>query len=841
MNKNLFALLLMMPILLHSQNPQKPLRQGLNDGWQFRQVGKPDWLAVKVPNSVHSALLSNGMIPDPFFGTNENDVQWIEKADWEFERTIDLDAATFNRKHIELIFHGLDTYADVFLNGNLILEADNMFQTYRVDVKKHAQMTGNKLRVLFKSPVEMGKKEWKALPYELPGGPRTVTRKAQFHYGWDWGPRLVGCGIWQNVEMQVWDDFIIDEAFYFTRKISDEVANLVCQYTYRSDIEGAATMFLRNNNDKNKQIEGRTLEIGEHLDSATITVREPKLWWCRGLGEPNLYDFTLEIKGATSVLDKKDSRVGIRLVELVQTPDDKGKSFYFKLNGKPVFAKGANYIPQDIFQDRVTPTHYRKLFDDVCESNFNMLRVWGGGIYETDLFYQMADARGIMVWQDFMFACAMYPGSGKFFKSVAAETFQQISRLREHPSVVLFCGNNENNEAWHNWGWQQQFNESERKSLWRQYQNIFTDLLPIYMENYAPGIPYWESSPSFGRADKRSMTEGDSHYWGVWHDEKPFDEFEKVVPRFMSEYGFQSFPDWATIESFTKPEDRVLDSKVMLLHQKHPRGNALIAEYMKRDYRVPKKNFEHFTYVSQLLQAEGMRKGIEAHRRAKPYCMGTLYWQLNDVYPVASWASRDNFGRWKALQYFAKEAYSPVVALPKVEDNTLKIWVSSDLPTDTIGDINIDVLDFDGKLVFSEKAIAVKITEDSSRMAYQVYLPTLLKDNKITNVAIEISIKIGEKLASRRIFYLSPIKDLLLPFVEIKKTVEQVNDGYLIKLSSDKLAKNVRLISPIENGWFSDNYFDLLPGRAVEVLLKTDRILDNPTEQVKVISLVDTF
>ncbi len=741
MKKTLFALLAMMPFLTHSQSSMKPLRLGLNDGWQFRQVGKKDWHATKVPTSVHGALLVNNLIPDPFFGTNENDVQWIEKEDWEFQRTIDLDNETLSHKHIELLFHGLDTYADVFLNDSLILQTDNMFQTYRVDVKKHLHQTGNTLRVLFHSPVETAKKDWKALPYELPGGPRTVTRKAQFHYGWDWGPRLVGCGIWQPVELQTWDDFIIDDAFYFTRRIREDEALLVCQYSYRSDIAGSANMFIRNNADKSKQIEGRTLEVGEHLDSATITVRHPKLWWCRGMGEPNLYDFTLEIRNNDRSLDKKDSRVGIRTVELVQQPDEKGKSFYFKLNGKPVFCKGANYIPQDLMQDRVGPSQYRKLFDDVCESNFNMLRVWGGGIYETELFYQLADSKGILIWQDFMFACALYPGGGKFFRSVAVEAYEQITRLREHPSVVLFCGNNENNEAWHNWGWQAQFNEEERKSLWKQYQNIFTDLLPTYMENYAIGIPYWESSPSFGRADKRSMTEGDSHYWGVWHDEKPFDEFEKTVPRFMSEYGFQSFPDWATIESFTKPEDRVLDSKVMLLHQKHPRGNALIAEYMKRDYRVPKKNFEHFTYVSQLLQAEGMRQGIEAHRRAKPYCMGTLYWQLNDVYPVASWSSRDWYGRWKALQYYARAAYSPVVVLPKVEDKALKIWITSDLPADTTADLTVEAIDFDGKLLFSQKSVDVRITNDSSRLAYQAYLPTLLKNGKPETTAVDIWLK----------------------------------------------------------------------------------------------------
>jgi beta-mannosidase len=558
------------------------------------------------------------------------------------------------------------------------------------------------------------------------------------------------------------------------------------------------------------------------------------------MGKPHLYDFSVDVKNGVSVLDRADIRMGIRTIELVTQKDDSGETFYFKLNGKPVFAKGANYIPQDIFQDRVSPGHYKKLLDDVVASNMNMLRVWGGGIYEDDTFYQLCDSRGILVWQDFMYACALYPGSGSFLKTAAKEALEQIERLRQHPCIALWCGNNENNEAWNNWGWQMNFNEAQRTQLWHDYQVLFNDLLRIYVERNAIGVPYWESSPRYGRANPKSNTEGDSHYWGVWHDEEPFDIFNKKVPRFMSEYGFQSFPEWRTIQSFTLPEDRVLDSKVMLLHQKHPRGNALIAEYMKRDYRNP-KNFEDFVYVSQLLQAEGMRTGIEAHRRNKPYCMGTLYWQLNDVWQVASWSSIDYFGRWKALQYYVREAYSPVAALPFVDDEILKIYGVNDFPDTQTLTLQVRALSFEGKVLSDVTQIDTRIIPDSSRMIWQGTVKNILDKQKAENSVVEIQLKNATgKSVYRRLFYLTPPKKLTLPKASVNVNVEPVNNGYQLTLSSERLAKNVFIGTEID-GFFSDNYFDLLPGERKTVLFKTERILDDPAKAFNTKSLVDTW
>ncbi len=840
MNKIIAAALALLPMLVNAQvaSYTTPLRQTIHASWEFRQAGTPAWKPAGVPASVHTALLQNGLIEDPYYRDNEEKLQWIEQEDWEFQCSFDVGAEVLSRKHVELNFGGLDTYARVFLNDTLVLETDNMFRTWTAEVKKWLKPGVNELHVYFESPVKKVAQDWKNLGYELPGGIRTMTRKAQYHYGWDWGPRFVGAGILKAPELLAWDDLLIENIFVTTQSISKEKAEMVARIRYRSDFKGPVTLVAQL--EKRRSIEDRNFRIGVHEDSVTWEVPDPQLWWCNGMGKPHLYDFTISIKRGTTNIEVANVRAGIRTVELVTEKDQAGESFYFKLNGVPVFAKGANYIPQDMFQDRVAPARYKRLLDDAVAANMNMLRVWGGGIYEDDLFYQLCDARGILVWQDFMYACAMYPGNGRFLKNAAREAYEQIERLRQHPCIALWCGNNENNEAWHMWGWQMQFNEAQRNQIWKDYQLLFNDLLPTYVANYGGNVPYWESSPRYGRRDPKSNTEGDSHYWGVWHDEEPFDVFNKKVPRFMSEYGFQSFPEWRTIESFSKPEERELESKVMLTHQKHPRGNTLIAEYLKRDYR-PVKTFADFVYVSQLLQAEGMRTGIEAHRRSKPYCMGTLYWQLNDVWPVASWSGIDYYGRWKALHYYVRDIFSPVAALPQLDGDILKVYGVCDRAEAANVTVRVRAFDFEGKMLSDVTKPGVDVPTDSSRMIWQGYIKTVLGKNKIETSVVEITLSgADDKLLNRRLFYFCPPRKLILPKAKITYQIQQVNEGYQITLQTDNLAKNVLLGTEAE-GFFSDNYFDLLPGERKTVLFKTDRVLDEPQKAFTVRSLVDTF
>ncbi|MBL7780199.1 MAG: glycoside hydrolase family 2 protein [Saprospiraceae bacterium] len=838
MFRNILVLAFLLPMLLQAQPVSyTPVRKPLpTDAWTFRQAHTNDWKPTAVPVSVHTALLKNGMIEDPFYRDNEEKLQWIEKEDWEFQTTFDVEPAIFQKKHIELVFKGIDTYAHIYVNDSLVLETDNMFRTWDVDVKKWLKPTGNVLHIYFESPLKKVEEDWKNLGYELPGGIRTFSRKAQFHYGWDWGPRFVGAGILHAPEIRAWDDLLIENMFVTTQSVTPELAKMVARFRYRAD--DVIPVLVSTRDGKGVSLEDRKFYPGVHEDSVTWQIENPKLWWCQGLGEPNLYDFSLEFKKNGRVLEKSYVRTGIRTIELITDKDDKGETFYFKLNGVPVFIKGANYIPQDIFQDRVTPAQYGRTINDAVASGMNMLRVWGGGIYEDDLFYDLCDAKGIMVWQDFMYACAMYPGGGSFLKTAAKEALQQIERLRQHPCIALWCGNNENNEAWNNWGWQMQFNEAQRTHLWREYKILFNDLLPTYVANDGGQVPYWESSPRFGRANPKSNTEGDSHYWGIWHDEEPFEEFNKKVPRFMSEYGFQSFPEWRTIQSFTLPEDRKLESKVMLLHQKHPRGNALIAEYMKRDYKVP-DGFEDFVYVSQLLQAEGMRVGIEAHRRNKPYCMGTLYWQLNDVWPVASWSSIDCFGRWKALHYYVREAYSPLAALPLLDNDTLSIYgVNDHLQADTV-DLRVRGLLFDGKVLSETTLTGLSLRPDASMLLWKDALKNVVDGRKVENVVVEIMLSKGGKTLYRRLYYPASPRKQKLPHPDFTLTATRNEKGYQIDIQSDKLARNV-LIETDSDGFFSDNYFDLLPDERKSIQFDTKAELD-VKNAFRVKSLVDTM
>jgi beta-mannosidase len=826
---------------LEAQGPTThlPLRQTLATGaWTFRQADTEAWLPTQVPVSVHTALLQNGKIPDPYYRDNETQLQWIERKDWEFRTTFEVDASVLQRKHIELIFKGLDTYCAVYLNDSLILEADNQFRTWRADVKRWIKPGTNQLHFYFESPLNKTDAEWKALGYELPGGQRTMTRKGQFHYGWDWGPRLVGAGILNKPELVAWNDFMIESVQFEPIEVTPEKARVVARYRYRADENLKISMFIRY--DKIRAFEEHELTAGVHEDTMWFDIKDPKLWWTSDLGEPYLYDFNVEIRHKSQILERQNVRTGIRKIELVTEPDADGSTFYFRLNGVPVFARGANYIPQDLFQDRVTGQHYRDLINNVKASNMNMLRVWGGGIYEDDTFYALCDAEGILVWQDFMYACALYPGNGRFLKNAAAEAYEQIVRLRNHPCIALWCGNNENNEAWHNWGWQMQFTETQRTQLWKDYQTLFNDVLRTYVRNYASGVPYWESSPSYSRYNPKSLTEGDNHYWGVWHDEEPFSMYDKKIPRFMSEYGFQSFPEWRTIEAFTVPEDRQLESKVMLHHQRHPRGNALIAEYTRRDYNSPKR-FEDFVYVSQLVQADGMRIGIEAHRRHKPYCMGTLYWQLNDVWPVASWSSIDSYGRWKALQYTVRDVFAPVVVLPTLQKDTLEVYIANDLAKTVSGTVRVRTYDFEGKVRYEASTPVADLSTTATTRVWEQPLKTVLGGLKTNSAVVEIILldPDGTTVRSRRLWYAASPKDLRLPSKpDIKLSVTGTERGFELTLKCDQLAKNVLLQTPAD-GFFSDNYFDLLPGQPRTVQFTTKAPVNGATVPFTVKSLVD--
>jgi beta-mannosidase len=483
----------------------------------------------------------------------------------------------------------------------------------------------------------------------------------------------------------------------------------------------------------------------------------------------------------------------------------------------------------------VTPERYRRLVEDAAGANMNMLRVWGGGIYEDDLFYDLCDERGILVWQDFMFANAMYPGDSAFTANVGSEIIDAVKRLRDHPSIALWCGNNEISEGWHRWGWQDGFTMRRRSDIWDDYRRLFQEMIPRIVDSLMHESNYWESSPLFGRGDPRHQYQGDAHYWGVWHDAEPFEMFEKKVPRFMSEFGFQSFPEMASIEQFVPDSMRYRDSPALRAHEKHPRGFSLIDEYIGRDYRPP-KDFASLVYLSQVVQAEGITRGIEAERRARPRCMGSLYWQLDDCWPAVSWSSIDYYGRWKALHYYVKRAYRDLIVSFESTGDTLFVYAVSDRPLDTSGDLRCVLMDFMGTVRLDTLVHRI-IPANRSTMLRAIDL------RRFTRAELRYMLLSADLLVERGgtasgIFLFDTPKNLPLTDPAIECKLEPAAGGYRIVLRARAFAKNVCLRCDID-GAFSDNYFDLLPGTGREIFFSTINRLEN--NDIHIVSLKDSY
>lgn len=803
----------------------------LNENWKFSSLDNPkDFLPAKVPGTVHTDLFENGKIPHPFVGDNEKYLQWISDKNWVYETEFELTRNQLGIQNINLVFEGLDTYAKVYLNGKMILEANNAFRTWKHDVKKLLKKK-NKLRIEFIPTKIIEEQKKKEIPYELPEGNRIFTRKAQFQYGWDWGPKFNAMGIWRPVYLEFWDDVKLEDFYVRTGQIREDEAFLELEFQYKSNQHCEIVSEIYLDNDKVYTIQHK-INKGNLTFKIPLKIDEPKLWWTHNLGEPYLYELKVQIQDLEgNLLDEKIVKKGLRTIELVTEKDENGESFYFKLNGVPVYMKGANYIPQSSFQNWVSDEGYEKLLNDAVESNMNMLRVWGGGIYENDKFYELCDEKGILVWQDFMFACAMYPGDEDFLENVKQEAIDNVKRLRNHSSIALWCGNNESSEGWHRWGWQESRSEEEKAEIWGNYQKLFNGILPEIVKEYTD-LPYWESSPKFGRGDARYISEGDAHDWWIWHDGKPFEDLENKRPRFMSEFGFQSFPSLEVVKFINNGSSTAISSEEFKNHQKHLRGFDIIKTYMERDFPVP-KNEEDYMYVSQLLQAYGIGKGIEAQRRNKPYTMGSLYWQLNDCWPAVSWSGIDYFGNWKALQYQVKHSFADVLVSFERKGNRLKIFVVNDKNEDIKGYLSVDIEKFDGTIL-DGFAPVISVEKNSVNQEFEVDLTPYLKYED------EIYIRAYLSKHQESLYYLSKPKDLKLssePIKDIFINERPTKDGFDVYLLADDLKKSVFLSTNVK-GSFSNNYFDLVPEKAKVIHFKTDA-KEFKLEDLKIKSLND--
>ncbi len=862
----------------------------LHNGWKVRNASSEIWHEAQVPGNLHIDLMRAHVIDDPFYRLNERSVQWIDKENWMYETYVTPTEAELSAENQEIVFKGLDTYADVYLNSQRLVCADNMHREWRCNVKGILKPGKNHLEVYFNSPVRRNIPKFDALPYRHNTGPdqswlggifdKTISpfaRTASYEYGWDWGPRLVTFGIWRPVLLETWNEQKISNVWHIQNDVTAQRAKLstIVEVEASEDMPEAIVAVSANG----RQLASRTTSLKKGLNKVRMdyTLNKPRLWWTNGLGEAYLYDFKTTLKGKDGkVIDSESEDIGIRSLKLHNDKDKYGHNLYFELNGQPLYAKGSNMVPNDNFLSRCTDSVYHAVVRDAKAVNMNIIRVWGGGEYEDDAFYKECDKYGILVWQDFMFACCTYPADSAFLASVKKEAIYQVKRLRNHPCLAVFIGNNECQDVWYGWGnKKKQLDEmGYGEEVGKMQHALFHELLPSVVKEYAPNITYRPSSPYAFEDTPSDGVNGDDHYWGVWHGAEPFEAYYDHRVRFQSEYGFQSFPEYESVLKYAPFEyDHNIYSEVMMEHQKAGTyANHRIEEYMRRDYHVP-SDFKKFLYVSLLMQGDGVKIGMEAYRRDRPYCMGSIVWQLNDCWPVASWSSRDYYGRWKALHYFTKYAYDDILVAPRVKvigevkkqenkqvsnlpteeggqlkvaenvtskcNKELDIKLVNDRRSGAKGELKIQTITMAGKVVHVEKRTVNLPANDAIHVVTRK-VNDLLGGEKPEDVIFYITYTTGGKIYSN-IAYAVSQKDMNYQKAHIQTVVTPSGDGYDVKLTTDVFARGVFLsIKGIDN-FFSDNYFDLLPKLSRTIHVRTDKDLATFKKELEVISLVDTY
>ena len=788
--------------------------QNLNNKWQLRSYAKDNWINAKVPGNVHLDLLDNKIIPDPFFSQNEAELQWISKKDWTYKLLFEPDKDILDRRNIELLFHGLDTYADVYLNDIKVISANNMFHQWSAEIKDLIKEGLNELIIQFRSPLKEVAEKMKSLDYTLPadndqaGKTSPHTRKAPYHYGWDWGPCLVTSGIWKDVELVGWDDWHVTHFQINNESVSKDNAELEVELEVIAEIQETLKITLSELITGNEYKQAFKMKSGINNFSFNISLKNPQLWWPHGHGDQTLHHFFLKVE-TNLQLEQRERKIGVRDVNVKRVEDKKGESFEIIVNDMPIYSKGANWIPADYFIERLEIEDYRRLLKDAKRANMNTLRIWGGGIYEPDHFYELCDEMGIMVWQDFMFACSMYPAENSFLESVDKEARYQVNRLKSYASVILWCGNNEVASAWLSWGWKEELPDS----IWDDYRKLFHELLPKICSELDPHRLYWPSSPCHG-TDQSNQDQiygkGDNHYWGVWHGGDDFNAFDDNVGRFMTEYGMQSFPSMSMIESFTNEKDRSLDSDVMNAHQKASLGTGNLMKYVEDYYQV-NDDFDSIAGLSQIMQAEAIRFAVETHRRNMPYCMGTLYWQFNDCWPVISWSSIDYGGNWKALHYAARKFFSPLLVSIRDLDNKIEIHVINDQHHEIESEIRLGLFNFNGDTLFNDSS-DIKVEPFSSVIYHTFDKDDLVGGSAPSEIIFRAELFVGAKVLSRAHQFFKRPKHLSIPSPDFDYEIERISGKHVITVRSNSFLCQLHLISTKVRGVFSDNYLDMLPG-----------------------------
>lgn len=809
----------------------------LGGAWRMREADSETWHSAHVPGSVYADLMADGTMPDPFWRENELDAFERMKKDYVYQRTFTVTEAQLAHAHVELVCEGLDTLAHVSLNGREIAFADNMHITWVWDVKEQLHAGENTLEIRFDSPILYCAKKAEEAPgwesSDATPGFRHL-RKAHCMFGWDWGPRLPDAGIWRPIFLRTWDAARLENALMLQAH-HDGVVDV----TIHPEIAGESAWSAEIT-----APDGEVIIIPETTAAEqVITIEHPQLWWPNGLGKQPLYRVTVRL--ATG--DTRVWRIGLRTMTVSREKDEWGEEFCHVVNGVKVFAMGADYIPEDNILARVTPERTRRLLEDCKAANFNAIRVWGGGYYPDDAFYDICDELGLLVWQDLMYACAFYDLTPDFERSIRVETHQNVARLRHHASLALICGNNEmemfmagansaliNHRTW-------EFVPTYPHHI-TDYVKMFEYILPAIVKETAPQTYWWPASPSSGGNFDAPNDEsrGDNHYWDVWHGEKPFTEYRKFFFRYASEFGFQSFPCLKSVEQFTLPDDRNIFSRVMERHQRNQAANGKILSYLSQTFRYP-NSFDDLLYSSQLMQAEAIRYGVEHWRRNRGRCMGAIIWQLNDIWPVASWASIDYYGRWKALHYAAKRFFAPVMISaeeegelsqnPKINEyhpapleKSFRLNVCNETLRDVTGEVVWALRTPDGKIVRQNQQ-TLTIPAMSAKWLDKVDCA----DASLTEHYVSFAFVVDDVAVSEGTCIFCAPKHF--EFVDPRLTVETRGDTIIV--TSHAYAKQVWLESEDADLLLDDNAFDMNPGT------KVVRVVKGTAEKVRVRSVWD--
>lgn len=832
----------------------------LNGRWEFRQAGRAGlrvkrWLPADVPGTIHTDLLAAGQIKDPFSRANELEQRWVEQADWIYRRSFQVGAEFLrDARAVWLDFEGLDTIATVRLNGQEVGRADNMFHPWRFDAMPFVKTGTNQIEVQFASAPRVAEElaaqsrtQYRAMFY----APRVWLRKAQYSGGWDWGPRFLTCGIWRPVRLRALRSAEICNVHAYTTELSEHQAVLAVKVEVESHVsatasvravlrpgswaarppERAAADGLRAGRSRRQSrgtrepgiapegggrvlppVAEATVEAelahGTQIIATALVVENPALWWPHGMGSPALYDLEVSLDVNGERAHAYTEAIGLRSVELVRERDGQGESFRFRVNGRDVFCKGANWIPGDSFLPRVTPERYRQRLLDARDAHMNMIRVWGGGIYEDPVFYRTCDELGLMVWQDFMFACAEYPEEPSMVEKIRREAQHVVRKLRNHPCLVLWCGNNEN--QWF-------FDE-----LWapkRHGDVYYNDILPAVCREHDEHRPYWPGSP-YGGPKPNDLNFGDSHIWSVWGGWLGPEHYRASPARFASEFGFQAMPSEETVREFTAQEDYRLFSPVIDHHNKAEDGHARIMKFLTNSLGLP-ADLDDYVYLSQVQQADAIKIGVEHWRRSWPESAGALYWQLNDCWPAASWSAVDWAGRPKALLFASRRFFSPALVSfhPATNDvyglTSLDLWVTWDGADSPPVTLEITAAGMDGK-VLKKRRFETRLPPNGSRRIATLE-PRTLGLSRPESEFVHVRMSRGRKVLSSNFHYFAPGKYVDWPDPALRVKVRPAEGGLEIELTARRLARAVYLSAPRWPGRFSDNFFDLMPGDAHRV------------------------